>query len=159
MRIPKRNQKHDDAFANGSNLTQDLLFSPPVPLAAPPNNPNVAGPSAAQVASPQMPTPILRKSQRTEKRKKTISDRSDWDTSSVRKNKRTLKKKKAATSIVEKNQNKEGYSANITESNTAFIGEVSPRNPNVRWTTDLHPNLPREMTILQAETQEQSDSE
>ena len=159
MRILKRNPKHDDALANRSDSTQILHFSPPVPLAAPPNNPNIAGPSTAQVASPQMPTPILRKTQRTEKRQMTISDTSDSDTSSVRKSKRTLKRqKKATTSRVEKIQNTEGNSADIPESITAFTGEVSPRNPNERWTTDPNPNLPRKMTVLQAETQKQSDS-
>ena len=61
MGIPKSNPKHDDAFANRPNLTQILHFSPPVPIARLPHYPNVAGPSAARVASPQMPTHILRK--------------------------------------------------------------------------------------------------
>ena len=100
MRIPKRNPKHDDAFANRPDLTQILHFSPFVPIAPPPRNPNVAGPSATRVASPQMPTPILRK---PEKRQLTISNTSDSDTSLVRKNKRTLKRqKKSTTSIVKK---------------------------------------------------------
>ena len=159
MRIPKRNPKHHDAFANRPELTQILHFSPPMPLAAPPNSLNIAGPSTAQKASPKMPTPILRKSQRKEKRKMTISDTSDSDTSSVRKSKRTLKRqKKTSTSVVEKIQNTEGYLADNPESSTAFIGEVSPRNPNERWITDPNPN-PRETMVLQAETQEQSDSE
>ena len=97
MRVPKRNRKHDDAFANRPELTQILHFSPPMPLAAPPNNPNIAGPPTAQMASPKIPTPILRRSQRKEKRKMTISDTSDSDTSSVRKNKRTLKRQKKTT--------------------------------------------------------------
>ena len=80
MRIPQRNPKHDDAFANRPDLTQILHFSPLVPIAHPPHYLNVAGPSAARVASPQMPTPILRKK---EKRQLTISDTSDLDTSSV----------------------------------------------------------------------------
>ena len=123
MRIPKRNPKHDDEIINRPDLTQILHFSPPVPIAPPPHNPNVAGPSAARVASPQMPTPILRK---TEKRQLTISDTSDSDTSSVRKSKRSIKRqKKPATSIVQKVQNTEGYSTEIPESNTDFIGEVS----------------------------------
>ena len=147
MRIPKRNPKHDDAFANRPDFTQILHFSSPMLLAAPPNNPNIAGPSTAQMASPKMPTPSLRKNQRKEKRKMTISDTSDSDTSSVRKIKRNLKRqKKTTTSIVEKIQNTEGYSADIPESSTAFIGEVSPRKPNERWTTDPNPNLPREKT-------------
>ena len=100
MRIPKRNPKHDDTFTNRSDLTQILHFSPPVPIAPPTHNPSVAGSSAARVASPQMPTHILRK---TEKRQLTISDTSDSDRSSVRKSKRTLKRqKKPTTSIVEK---------------------------------------------------------
>ena len=90
----------------------------------------------------------------------TVSDTSDSDTSSVRRIKRTLKKQKnATTSIVEKIQNTEGYSADIPVSDTTFIGEVSPRNPNERWTNDPNPNLPREMTVLEAETQEESDSD
>ena len=142
MRIPKRNPKHDDAFTNRPDLTQILHFSPPVPIALPPHNPNVAVPSAARVASSQMPTPILRK---TEKRQLTISDTSDSDTSSIRKSKRTLKRqKKSTTSIVEKIQKTEGNSTEIPESNTELIGEVSPRNPNERWTTDPNPNLPRD---------------
>ena len=89
MRIPKRNAIHDDALANRHDITQIFDFSPPVPIEPPPHNPNVAGPSAARVASPQMPTPILRKK---EKRQLTMSDTSDSDTSSVRKGKRTLKR-------------------------------------------------------------------
>ena len=109
MRIPKRNPKHDDAFANRPDLTQILHFSQPMPLAAPPNNPNIAGPSTAQMASPIMPTPILRKSQRKEKQKLTISATSDSNTSSVRKSKRTLKRqKKTRTSILEKNSKYRG---------------------------------------------------
>ena len=91
MRIPKRNPKHDDAFINRPDLTQNLHFSPPVPLAAPPNNPSTAGLSASQVASPKQPTPILRK-ERKEKRQFTLSDTSDSDTSLVRRSKWTLKK-------------------------------------------------------------------
>ena len=89
MRIPKRNPIHDDALANRHVITQIFDFSPPVPIEPPPHNPNVAGPSAARVASPQMPTSILRKK---EKRQLTMSDTSDSDTSSVRKGKRTLKR-------------------------------------------------------------------
>ena len=124
-----------------------------MPIAPPPHNPNIVGPSAARVASPQMPTPILRK---TEKRKLTISDTSDSDTSSIRKSKR---QKKSTTSIVEKIKNTEEYSTEIPESNTELLEEVSPRNPNERWTRDPNPNLPREMTVLQAKNQDQSDSE
>ena len=58
----------------------------------PPHNPDVAGPSAARVASPQMPTPILRKK---EKRQPTISDTSDSDTSSEKKAKEPLKDKRS----------------------------------------------------------------
>ena len=159
MRVSKRNPKHDDVFINRPDLTQILHFSPPVPLAAPLNNPSTAGPSASQVASPQQPTPILRK-ERKGKRQMTVGDKSDSDTSSVRRSKRTLKKqKKSTTSIVEKIQNTEGYAADIPVSDTTFIGEVSPRNPNERWTTDPKPNLPREMTVLEAETQAQSNSD
>ena len=90
MRIPKRNPKHDDAFINRPDLTQILNFSPSLPIAPPPPNPNEAGPSAVQMTTPQIPTPILRK---TSKRQLTISDTSDSDTSSMRKSKRTLKQK------------------------------------------------------------------
>ena len=159
MRIPKRNAKHDDAFTNRPDLTQILHFSPPVPPAAPPNNPSTAGPSASQVTSAQQPTPILRK-ERKDKRQMTVSDTSDSGKSSVRGSERTLKKqKKSTTSIVEKIQNTEGYSADIPVSDTTFKGELLPRNPNERWTIDPNPNLPREMTVLQAETQAQSDSD
>ena len=45
------------------DLTQISHFNPAVPNAPPPHSPNVAGPSAARVASSQMPTPILRKTE------------------------------------------------------------------------------------------------
>ena len=151
LRIPKRNPKHDDAFINRPDLTQILHFSPPVALAAPPNNPSTAGPSASQVASPQQPTPISHK-ERKEKRQLTVSDTSESDTSSVRGSKRTLQKQKKSTSIVEKLQSTEGYLAGIPVPDTTFIKEVSPRNPNERLTSDPNPNLPREMTVLEAET-------
>ena len=63
MKIPKRNPKHDEAFINRPDLTHILHFSPPAPIAPPPLNPIEAGPSAVQMASPQIPTPILRKKQ------------------------------------------------------------------------------------------------
>ena len=148
MRIPKRNAKHDEAFINRPDLTQILNFSP--------SNPNEAGPSAVQMTTPQIPTPILRK---TSKRQLTRSDTSDSDTSSVRKNKRTLKQKKSSQSLVEKNRNAEGYSMAIPDSNTHYIGQVSPRNANERSTEDPNPNLPREMTVLQAENEENSESD
>ena len=88
MRIPKRNPKHDEAFINRPDLTQILHFSPSARIAPPTPNPNEAGPSAVQMATPQIPTPILRK---TGKRQLTTSDTSD----SVRKSKRTLKQKKS----------------------------------------------------------------
>ena len=103
MRILKRNPEHDEAFVNRTDLTQILQFSPIAPIAPPPTNPNAAGPSATQMVSTKEPTPIIRKSS---KRQLTISDTSDSDTSSVRKNKRTLKKKSSQT-IVEKVRNTE----------------------------------------------------
>ena len=124
MRIPKRNPKHDDAFINRPDLTQILNFSPSVPIAPPPPNPNEAGPSAVQMTTAPIPTPILRK---TSKRQITISDTSDSDTSSVRKSKRTLKQNKSSQSFVEKIRNTEGYSTDKPDSNTEFIGQVSPR--------------------------------
>ena len=51
----------------------------------------------------------------------------------------------------------QGYSAEMPISDTTFIGEVSPRNPNERWSTDPNPNLPREITVLEAEAQSESD--
>ena len=159
MRIPKRNPKHDEAFINRPDLTQILHFSPPAPIAPPPINPNEAGPSTVQMASPQKPTPNLRKTSSSKKRQLTISDTSDSDTSSVRKSKRTLKQKKSSQSSGEKIQNTEGYSTEIPESNSDFNGQVSPRNPNERWTADPNPNLPREMTVLQAENEENSESD
>ena len=77
LRIPKRNPKHDDAFVNRPELTQILHFSPPVPIAAPPTQPDTAVPTATQ-STPlnKQLTPILRK----EKRTITVSDTSDSDT-------------------------------------------------------------------------------
>ena len=94
------------------DLTQLLHFSPPAPIAPAPLNSNEAGPSAVQMASPQIPTPFLRKSS---KRQLTVSDTSDTDTSSVRKSKRTLKQKKSSQSLVEKIRNTEGYSMEFSE--------------------------------------------
>ena len=74
-------------------LTQILNFSPSVPLAAPPTQPITDEPSAPQVASSKQLTRILRK----EKRKNTVSDASDLDTSSLHRNKRLLKKQKKST--------------------------------------------------------------
>ena len=155
-RDPKRNPKHDEAFINRPDLTQILHFSPSAPIAPSPPNPTEPGPSAVQMATLQIPTPILRK---TSKRQQTISDTSDSDTSSVRKRRRTLKQKKSSESLVERIRNTEGYSTEIPESNTDFIGQVSPRNPNGRWTEDPNPNLPREMTVLQAKIEENSESD
>ena len=101
------------------------------------------------MVSSKPPTPILRKSS---KRQLTISDTSESDTSSVRKSKRTLKKKSSHT-IVEKVRNTEGYSENERQD----IGETSTRNSS-DWTEDPK-NLPREMTVLQAEIEENSDTE
>ena len=95
------------------------------------------------------PTPILRKSS---KRQLTISDTSDSDTSLVRKSKRTLKKKTSQT-IVEKVRNIEDYSENERQD----IGETSTRNSS-DWTEDPQ-NLLREMTVLQVEKEENSDTE
>ena len=156
MRIPKRNPKHDNTFINIPDLTQILNFSPSVPIAPPPPNSNEAGPSAVQMTTPQIPTPILRK---TSKQQLSISDTSDSDTSSVRKSKRTLKQKKSSQSLVEKIRNTEGYSTEMPDSNTEFIGQILPRYPNERWTADTNPNLPRELTVIQAENEENSESE
>ena len=117
MGIPKRNPKHDNASINRLDLTQILNFSPSVPFAPPPPNPNEAGPSAVQLTTPQIPTPILRK---TSKRQLTISNTSDSDTTSVRKNERTLQQKKSSQSLVEKIRNTEGYSTEMPDSNTEY---------------------------------------
>ena len=115
MRIPKRNPKDDDAFTNRPDVTQILHFSPPVPISPPPHNPNVARPSAATVASPQMPTPILRK---TEKRQLTISDTSDSDRSSLGKSKKTLKRSKNSLiyQIVQKTLQVQGTNVTLNTS-------------------------------------------
>ena len=101
------------------------------------------------MASSKSPTTILKKSS---KRQLTNSDPSDSDTSSVRKSKRMLKKKSSQT-IVEKVRNTEGYSENERQD----IGEICTRNSS-DWTEDYQ-NLPREMTVLQAENEENSDTE
>ena len=149
MRLPKRKPKHDEAFINRPDLTQILQFSPISPYAQQSTNSDAPGPSATQMASSKPPTPILRKSSKTQL---TISDISDSDTSSVRKSKRTLKKKKSQT-IVEKVRNTEDYSENERQD----IGETSTRSSS-EWTEDPQ-NLPRELTVLQAENEENSDTE
>ena len=146
MRIPKRNPKHDEAFLNRPDLTQILRFSPIAPQLA---TSNTAGPSGAQIASSVQPkpTPILRK---TSKRQLTISDTPDSDTSSIRKSKRTLKKKtQKSQTIIEKVRSTEGYTDNQD------IGVARDSN---EWVEEPQ-NLPREMTVLQAENAENSDSE
>ena len=146
MRIPKRNLKHDEAFLNRPDLTQVLRFSAIAPQLA---TSNTAGPSGAQITSSvqQKPTPILRK---TSKRPLTSRDTSDSDTSSIRKSKRTLKKKtQKSQTIIEKVRNTEGYTDNQD------IGVARDSN---EWVEEPQ-NLPREMTILQAENAENSDSE
>ena len=144
MRIPKRNPKYDTAFLNRPDLVQVLNISPIAPQM---DDSTVAGPSASQTTSPTPthPTPILKK---TSKRNLTISDTSDSDTSSVRRSKRTLKKKKTQT-IVEKVRNTEGY---VDDQDIETVGD-SYQN------IDDRQEQPREMTVLQAETAEQSDSE
>ena len=134
MRIPKRNPTHDEEFIIRPDLTQILHFSPSVPIALPQPNPN----EAVQMTTPQIPTPILQTipTPKTSKRQLTISDTSDSDTSSVRISKGTLKQKKSSQSLVRKIRITEGYSTEIHESNTDFIGQVSPRNPNERSTED-----------------------
>ena len=149
MRIPMKIPKHDEAFINRPDLTQILQLSPIAPIAPQSNNIDAPEPSATRMASTKSPTPILRKSK---KRQLTISDTSDSDTSSVRKSKRTLKKKTSQT-IVEKVRNSEGYSENVYQD----IGETSTRR-STEWTEEPQ-NLPREMTVLQAESEENSDTE
>ena len=110
---------------------------------------NTAGPSGAQIASSVQPkpTPILRK---ISKRQLTISDTSDSDTSSIPKSKRTLKKKtQKSQTIIEKVRSTEGYTDNQD------IGVARDSN---EWVEEPQ-NLPREMTVLQAENAENSDSE
>ena len=146
MRVPKRNPKYDEAFQNRPDLTQTLNFSPIAPQVA---SSDTAGPSGAKIASSvqKQPTPILRK---TSKRQLTVSDTSDSDTSSIRKSKRTLKKKsQKSQTIVEKVRNTEGY----TDYQDA--GVVGESNEGAEYSEDQ----PREMTVLQAENAENSDSE
>ena len=148
MRNPKRNPKHDEAFLNRPDLTQILRFSPIAPQLT---TSNTAGPSATQMPSSVQPTPtpILRK---TTKRQITISDTSDSDTSSVRKSKRTLKKKTPKSqTIIEKDRNTEGYSDNANQ-------DIGDATNSTEWVEDTQ-NQPREMTVLQAENAENSDSE
>ena len=85
---------------------------------------------------------------KTSKRNLTISDTSDSDTSSVRRSKRTLKKKKTQT-IVEKVRNTEGY---VDDQDIETVGDSYQ-------SIDDRQEQPREMTVLQAETAGQSDSE
>ena len=146
MRVPKRNPKYDEAFQNRPDLTQILNFSPIAPKVV---SSDTAGPSGAQIASSvqKQPTPILRK---TSKRKITVSDTSDSDTSSIRKSKRTLKKKsQKSQTIVEKVRSTEGYT---DYQDTGIAGES---NEGAEYSQDQ----PREMTVLQAENAENSDSE
>ena len=89
-----------------------------------------------------------------------MSDTSDSDTSLLKRSKRLLKKQKKPktwSSTEESIQHIEFYSAEIPISDTTFIGEVSPRKLNGRWSVDPKPNLPREMTVLEAEARSESD--
>ena len=155
MRVSKHNPKHDDGFLNRPDLTQILHFSPQLPIAAPPTQPDIAGSSAPQMPpSTKQLTPILRK----EKRTITVSDTSESDSSSVRRSKRQLKKQKKfpkSSSIVEKIQNTEGYSAEMPFSNTNFIRVT--KKPQRKMVCRPKSELTRDMTVLEAE--EHSDSE
>ena len=87
MGIPIRNPKHDDAIQNWPDLTQILHCSPPVPIAAPPTQPNVVGKSISQsTPSARQLTPILRKENKGI-RSIQVSDISDSNTSWVRRSK------------------------------------------------------------------------
>ena len=89
-----------------------------------------------------------------------MSDTSFSDTSSLKRSKRLIKKQKKPTtssSIVKNIHQTEGYSAEIPMSDSTFIGEVSPRNPNESWSVHPNPKLPREMTVLEAEEQSESN--
>ena len=91
MQIQKRKTKHNDAFLHWSDLSQILHFSPPVPIAAPPIQPDTAEPSSPQsTPSARQLTPNARK----EKRTIAVSDTLDSHISSVRSRKRKLKKQK-----------------------------------------------------------------
>ena len=156
MRIPKRNPKNDDAFLNQPDLTQILHFGPPLPIAAPPTQPDIAGPSAPQLTPSTIQlTPILRK----EKRTVTVSETSESDSSSVRWSKRHLRKQKKSpnlSSLVESIQNTEGYSDVPTCQILIRISlEMYYQETRSQWSVDPKPNLPREMTVLE----ERSDSE
>ena len=134
MRIPKHTKmripKYDDAFEDQPDLSQGLRLNPDQPMTAPPAQTTTSAP---------------------------IIDTSESDSFSIR-GKRQKKKQKKSTSqqtqaIVENVQSNHGYSSAIPITDTAFIGTASPRNPNERWSIDLHPNIPmeREMTIHEAE--------
>ena len=138
MRIPKRNLKYDKAFQNWPDLTQILLFSPAEPIASPPTQPSLAGPSASEI------TPILKK-----KRSIQIKEKSDSDTSSFRRSKRQSKIQKKISdqqtqSIIQEIQDAYGYSNELAIFDTKFIGTVFSRDPNERLTIDPNPNLPTE---------------
>ena len=60
---------------------------------------------------------------------------------------------------MEKVRNTEGYSADMPVSNTEFVGEVSTKNSDESWTEEPQQDLPREMTVLQAENEENSESD
>ena len=124
-------------------------ISPAEPIAAPPTQSSVGGPSAPQIIL------ILRKEKRTIQ----VSDTSDSDTSSVRISNRQLEKQNKASDsqyFVQIIQNTEGCLTEIPISDTTFIGVASPRNPNERWTASPFLNLPCDMTVLEAE--ERSDN-
>ena len=96
IRILKLSPKHDEALQNRQDLMQILHFSPPVPIAAPPTQTDIAGPSALQSThSAWQLTPILPKEKCTIQ----LSDTFDSDNSSVRRNKRPLKKQKKPPSL------------------------------------------------------------
>ena len=56
-------------------------------------------------------------------------------------------------------RNTEGYSADMPDSNTDIVGDVSTKNSNESWTEEPQQDLPREMTVLQAENEENSESD
>ena len=145
-RVPKRNPKYDEAFQNRPDLTKILNFSPIAPQVA---LSDTAGPSGAQIPSSvqKQPTPILRK---TSKRQITVSDTSDSDTSSIRNSKKTLKKKsQKSQTIAEKVRSTESYT---DYQDTGVVGES---NEGAEYSQDQ----PMEMTVLQVENAENSDSE
>ena len=111
MRSLKRNPKHDEAFQNRADLTQNLHFSPAELIALTQIQPPVGRSSSSQF------NPILRKVKTTIQ----VSDTSPVTLSSESRSNGQLKKPKKASesqSIVQYIENTEGYSTEFQISDT-----------------------------------------